>query len=318
LTKSIISKIIHKKLSHLQVRDEKQMRLVVKKSGRIINEFSFDSGPVYIGRYKYNQVFLPDLSVSRQHAAIFTTLDGKWVVEDMDSANKTYLNGEEIRKAELKTGDVLKISDFTIEVDLETAPVTVKPIHLEDTLVPETQKARAPSEYPRDTIIRKPELDLAPDIRLPAKRIKDFIQATELICRAIRIDELLKELINIMLGQFNAYQVWCALRDRPEGPMLYQEGRNRNGTILILSEIPINRKITEAIGKNEYVLLPQVPIDTGDKVIRSAMIAPILDLSGCFGVLYAANSVSEEHYSLGDLDYLMLLAIHTAAIIENF
>jgi pSer/pThr/pTyr-binding forkhead associated (FHA) protein len=294
------------------------MRLVVKKSGNIINEFSFDTGPVYIGRYKYNQVFLPDLSVSRQHAAIFTTLDGKWVVEDMDSANKTYLNGEEIHKAELKTGDVLKISDFTIEVELETAPVTVKPIHLEDTLVPETHKARPSSEYPRDIIIRKPELDHAPDIRLPARRIKDFIQATELICTAVRIDELLNELNNIMLGQLHAYQVWCALRDRPEGPMLYQGGKNRSGTALILNEIPINRKITEAIGRNEYMLVPQIPVGTEDKVIRSAMIAPILDLSGCFGVLYAANSVSEEHYSLSDLDYLMLLAIHTAAIVENF
>ncbi len=258
------------------------------------------------------------MSVSRQHAAIFATLDGKWVVEDMDSANRTYLNGEEIHKAELKTGDVLKISDFTIEVDLETTPVTVKPIHLEDTLVPETQKARTPSEYPRDIIIRKPELDRAPDIRLPAKRIKDFVQATELICRAVRIDELLEELVNIMLGQFNAYQVWCALRDRPEGPMLYQDGKNRNGAALILSEIPINRKITESIGRNEYVLLPQLPLDAGNDVIRSVMIAPILDLSGCFGVLYAANSVSDEHYSLSDLDYLMLLAIHTAAIVENF
>jgi pSer/pThr/pTyr-binding forkhead associated (FHA) protein len=294
------------------------MRLVVKKDGRIINEFSFDTGPVYIGRYKYNQVFLPDLSVSRQHAAIFTTLEGKWVVEDMDSANKTFLNGEETRKAELNTGDVLRISDYTIEVDLETAPIEVKPIHLEDTLVPETQKIRAPSEYPRDVIIRKPEVEHAPDIRLPAGRIRDFIQATELICKADTIEDLQKALLNILLGQLNASQVWCALRDRPEGPMVYQEGKNRSGTAVILSEIKLNQKITAAIGSGEFILLPRVSDDTEDLSIRSAMIAPILDLKGCFGVLYAANTPKEEHYSLSDLDYLMLLAIHTAAIIENY
>ena len=177
-----------------------KMRLIVKKNGNIINEFNFDTGPVYIGRYKYNQVFLPDLSVSRQHAAIFTTLEGKWVIEDMDSANRTFLNGEEIQKTELNTGDVIRIADFSIEVDLQTAPVTVKPIHLEDTLVPEAQKVRPPSEYPRDVIIRKPEVEHAPDIRLPARRIKDFIQATELICNAISIDDLLQALLNIILG----------------------------------------------------------------------------------------------------------------------
>ena len=175
------------------------MRLIVKKNGNIINEFSFDSGPVYIGRYKYNQVFLPDLSVSRQHAAIFTTLEGKWIVEDMDSANMTFLNGEEVKKSELKTGDVIRIADFTIEVDLETASTEVKPIHLEDTLIPESREVvtsdrlTPKSEHPRDVIIRKPEVEHAPDLRLPAGRIRDFIQATELICRADSLKDLFAE-----------------------------------------------------------------------------------------------------------------------------
>ena len=297
------------------------MRLIVKKSGRIINEFNFDSGPIYIGRYKYNQVFLPDLSVSRQHAAIFTTLEGKWTVEDMDSANSTFLNGEEVRKEEFKTGDVIRIADYTIEVDLEAAPSDVKPIHLEDTLIPETRDTRPAHEYPRDVIIRKPELEHAPDIRLPAGRIRDYIQATELICKANGIEDLLKTLLNIILGQLKASQAWVALRDQPEGPMLYQEGKKRNNSTLMLNEIPINQKVTEAIGKNDFILLPQLSsgLEGNEKgTIRSAMIAPVINPSGCFGVFYAANSEKEEHYSLSDLDYLMLLAIHTAAIVENF
>ncbi len=294
------------------------MRLIVKKSGRIINEFGFDSGPVYIGRYKYNQVFLPDLSVSRQHAAIFTTTEGKWVVEDMDSANRTFLNGEEVHKAELKTGDVLRISDFTIEVDLEGASDSINSIHLEDTLIPESKEARATPEYPRDIIIRKPELEHAPDIRLPAGRIRDFIQATELICKANGIEELLKTLLNIILGQLKAEQAWCALRDQPEGPMVYQDGKKRNGSSLMLSEIPVNQKVTEAISKNEFILLPRISPGQEKEIIQSVLIVPVIDPSGCFGVMYAANSVKDKHYGLSDLDYLMLLAIHTAAIVENF
>ena len=119
------------------------MHLLVKQSGRIINEFRFDRGPIYIGRHAHSQILLPDLTVSRQHAAIFTTQDDKWIVEDMDSANKTYLNGKEIRKAEIKTGDSIRISDFIIEVDLETQTDTGTQIHLDDTLVPATGKAAA-------------------------------------------------------------------------------------------------------------------------------------------------------------------------------
>ena len=62
------------------------MRLVVKRSGETVNEFRFSKGPIHIGRHKHSQVFLRDIMVSRQHAVIFATQDGKWIVEDLDSA----------------------------------------------------------------------------------------------------------------------------------------------------------------------------------------------------------------------------------------
>jgi len=60
------------------------MRLVVRQSDGTINELQFTKGPVYIGRRPSSQVFLSDEAVSRQHAVIFNTEDGKWVVEDLD------------------------------------------------------------------------------------------------------------------------------------------------------------------------------------------------------------------------------------------
>jgi two-component system NtrC family sensor kinase len=293
--------------------------LVVKKNGRIINEFSFDSGPVYIGRYKYNQVILPDLAVSRQHAAIFTTLEGKWVVEDMGSANKTYLNGEEIKKAEIKTGDCLRIADYIIEIELGAAPAAAKQIHLEDTLVPASQRASAAAPTSaRDIIIRKPNVVHAPDIRLPAKRIKDFLEATETICRTSGLNEVQTALLEIMFKHFKAFQVWCALRGQPEGPMVFQMGKKRDGSTLLLNEIHVNKQITEVLSSKEFILYPRISASVAQAKIRSAMIAPVVDPAGCFGILYVANTIDSEHYSLSDLDYLMLLAIHTAAIVENF
>jgi len=297
------------------------MRLVVKKNGNIINEFNFDSGPVYIGRYKYNQVILPDLAVSRQHAAIFTTVEGKWVVEDLDSANKTFLNGEEIKKAEIKTGDCLRISDYiiVIELDIGAAPAASKQIHFEDTLVPDSQRtgAAAPTTA-RDIIIRKPNVEHAPDIRLPAKRIKDFLEATETICRTNGIQEMQSALLDMLLKHFNAYHVWCALRDQPEGPMEYQTGRKQDGSALLLNDIHVNRQVTEVLSSGEFVLFPRISASIEQAKIRSAMIAPVIDPAGCFGILYVANTIDSENYSLSDLDYLMFLAIHTAAIVENF
>ncbi len=295
------------------------MHLVVKQSGRVINEFRFARGPVYIGRHAHSQVLLPDLTVSRQHAAIFSTQEGKWMVEDMDSANKTFLNGKEIRKAEIKTGDCLRIADFIIEIDLETETETGQSIHLEDTLMPVTGKTgTSRTESAREIIVRKPNAPHSPDIKLPAKRINDFIQATEAICSAKGPDEMLKALLDIISGQFNAHHTWCALRNLPEGAMTSHAGKSKDGHAVELKEIQVNERITEAVDKGEFVLLPRVTTPAKQKKIRSAMIAPVINPSGCFGVIYVDNAMDRESYGLSDLDYLMLIAIHTAAILENF
>lgn len=286
------------------------MRLIVKQNGQIINELRFTKGPIYIGRHIDSQVFLPDRAVSRQHAVIFATQDGTWIVEDLDSANKTYLNDKQINKTEIKTGDILKIVDFTIEVNLEGAATDAKAIHLEDTLIPDARKPQI--------IVRKADFEHAPDIRLPAKRAKDFLEATETICKANGIDELLQALLSVTLKQFAAFRSWCGLRDETSGPMTYQDGRKSDGRKVELKQLKLKAKITQATEKKQFLLLPQASSQTEQEKIRSALIAPILAPEGCFGVLYVDNAISKECYSLSDLDYLMLLTIHTAAIMKNF
>ena len=287
------------------------MHLVVKKSDGTVNEFQFIRGPIYIGRHMNSQVFLPDRTVSRQHAVIFTTQDGKWMVEDLDSANKTFLNDEAIHKAEIKTGDRLRITEFTIEINLEEDIDIEQPTtRLEDTLTTTTREPQI--------IVRKPDTEHAPDISLPAKRVKDFMQATEAICKANGPDELLQALLNVTLRQFRAYHAWCALRNESKGPMTSHAGKSRDGKVFTLNEIKLNEKITQGVDKGQFLLLPEVSARMREEAIRSAMIAPIMDPSGCFGVLYIDNAKDDEHYTLGDLDYLMLLAMHTAAILENF
>lgn len=286
------------------------MHLVVKQSGRTASEFRFTKGPIHIGRHTDSQILLPDRKVSRQHAVIFDTQDGKWLVKDLDSANKTYLNDKAIHEAELKSADRLSIGDFTIEIRLEDASGAGKRLHLEDTL---TTAFREPQ-----IIVRKLDAEHAPDIGLPAKRAKDFVQATEAICQANGPDEVLRVLLKIATAQFAAYRTWCALRSEPAGPMTCHAGKNREGQKIQLSDLELSEKITKSVERGEFLLLPQVQQQKQTKKVNSAMIAPVIGASGCFGVLYVDNDASHEQYSLSDLDYLMLLAIHTAAVLENF
>jgi pSer/pThr/pTyr-binding forkhead associated (FHA) protein len=289
------------------------MRLVVKQNDRTVNEFRFAKGPIYIGRHKDSQVFLPDAAVSRQHAVIFNTQDGKWMVEDLDSANKTYLNDQAIHKVEIKSGDCLRITDYTIEINLEDGAETEteKPAHLEDTL--------AVPSIDQQIIERRLDTADAPPIRLPAHRATDLLQASEAISQAGNLDELLLTLLDIMSKQLGTYHNWCALRSEPAGPMICHAGRNRDGQKLELSDIKLNEKINEVVEKSHFLLFIFSRDMTKEKKgqIRSVVIAPIVGPAGCFGVLYANNTFRDDHYSLSDLDYLMMLGIHIASAVQK-
>jgi len=295
------------------------MRLILRRDGKTVKEFRFTKGPIYIGRHVHSQVFLPDREVSRQHAAIFATRQGNWMVEDLESANGTYLNGKKIRQGQIKSGDGLRIGSFAMEISLEAGESAGEPVHLDDTLVPQVGEA-GPSlkRASKEIIVRRPDIEQAPDIRLPARRAKEFLQATEKICQANGADEVLKTLLDVLLKDFSARRSWGALRNVPEGPMTSYSGRTADGRVVEPGDIEVKAKITHAVDNKEFLLIPLAPSSAGAGKTGSAMIAPIMDPTGCFGVLYVDNSPDQGPYALSDLDYLMLLAIHTAAIVENF
>ena len=202
-----------------------------------------------------------------------------------------------------------------MEVILDDETDTDKQIHLEDTFHLEAALAIPPHE----TVVRKTDPGHAPAMRLAAKRLTDFSKATEAICEADNFDKLLLTLVDIALKQFKAFHVWCALRNQPTGPMPYQAGKKSDGQNVQLSDIKLQRKIAQAVEKGQFLVLPRVSAQVEEEeAIRSALIATIMRPDGCFGVIYVDNAMKDKHYSLSDLDYLMLVAMHTAATLRNF
>jgi pSer/pThr/pTyr-binding forkhead associated (FHA) protein len=297
------------------------MRLVVKKADSVINELQFGSGPVNIGRHADSQVFLPDKSVSRYHAVLYSTQEGDWIVEDLDSVNKTFLNGKPVHKSAIQSGDVLRIVDFTIEINIEDETIAGEPINLDDTLttaVEDSGDTATKDPHEPKVIVRRTDSGRAPDIKLPINRTVSFAQATEAICRANSLEEVLKVLLTIAARQFKAYHTWAALRNTSSGPMQVHAGKSKDGKAVSLETLRLRDKIEQTIDKQQYLLIPRIPPKQYEESIKSAMIAPIAGAGGCFGVIYIDNDMAHERYDISDLDYLMLIAIHTSTIVENF
>jgi CRP-like cAMP-binding protein len=79
-------------------------------------------GPTTIGRSADNTITLPDPTTSRNHARVVFT-EGKWVVEDLGSANGILIGGQRVKRVVLKSGDTFKIGGVTfrfIEKELST------------------------------------------------------------------------------------------------------------------------------------------------------------------------------------------------------
>lgn len=73
------------------------------------------SGPVVrLGRDRLNDVVLgADMHVSRHHATL-TERDGQWLVEDLGSANGTFVNGARATDHALRDGDLIRIGSTTL------------------------------------------------------------------------------------------------------------------------------------------------------------------------------------------------------------
>jgi len=68
-----------------------------------------------IGRAPDNDIQLIDSSVSRRHALIQFT-DGKPVLEDLGSSNRTFVNGEKVSKLSLSNGDKLRLGRISLRL----------------------------------------------------------------------------------------------------------------------------------------------------------------------------------------------------------
>ena len=86
--------------------------LVVRAGGGRAGETFRPSGPqTRIGRSPECEIFLDDVTVSRNHA-ILVERDGGFVVEDQGSLNGTFVNRHRIDNARLDNGDELQIGKY--------------------------------------------------------------------------------------------------------------------------------------------------------------------------------------------------------------
>ncbi len=85
--------------------------LVVQKGAEVGERFYLEGAELTIGRDPESDIFLNDVTVSRQHARLTVSSDGV-SVEDEGSLNGTYVNDVLVDKTRLRVGDALQVGRF--------------------------------------------------------------------------------------------------------------------------------------------------------------------------------------------------------------
>ena len=88
--------------------------LVIRSGGgRVGQSFPMTGEKMTIGRSPETDVFLDDVTVSREHATLVRR-GGEWLLDDSGSLNGTYVNRQRVDSHRLADGDELQIGKFKL------------------------------------------------------------------------------------------------------------------------------------------------------------------------------------------------------------
>ncbi|MBS4537249.1 FHA domain-containing protein [Clostridium sp. D2Q-11] len=100
-----------KGIKNKEVRGDTYLKLINRKDSLPfkVDEFYSLVSDVSIGRSRNNKIIIKDPYISKQHAQIIKNRD-EYYLEDLSSANGTYVNGEQITNAvKLMNGDTIQV-----------------------------------------------------------------------------------------------------------------------------------------------------------------------------------------------------------------
>ena len=95
------------------VADEGAALVIRAGGGRVGESFPLNADRMTIGRRPDSNIFLDDVTVSRDHA-LLVRRSGDYYLDDLGSLNGTFVNRRRVDRAELTDGDELQIGKYRL------------------------------------------------------------------------------------------------------------------------------------------------------------------------------------------------------------
>jgi len=285
--------------------------------------FEVSHTPAIIGR---NSPDLPltDNTVSRRHAQLLKR-DSQWSIDDMNSANGTYVNGVKVSSPlELKQGDQIRCGTTLIVFDgAPASSITGEPagslrIDADGNIVESSIMQTVPSM--EDSVILA-----GPETSSAIANLRRLYELSAAITSIFDQQQLLEKVMDIIFAALPADRGFILLYDHPDDSELHPKVvRYRSDEHT--GEIAVSRSIVNHVLKNnEGVISSNAMRDprfakgksVHDYGIRSALCVPIKARELTLGVLYVDTTVATHTYAGEQLRLLTAIGLHTGLAVEN-
>ncbi len=98
-------------------------KLILSMDGLVLKEIPLTKERTTIGRKPHNDIQIDNLAISGEHSVIVTILNDSFL-EDLNSTNGTYVNGQPIKKHFLQNNDVIELGKYKLKYINETPSQT--------------------------------------------------------------------------------------------------------------------------------------------------------------------------------------------------
>lgn len=108
-------------------------KLILSMDGLVLKEIPLSKERTTIGRKPHNDIQIDNLAISGEHAVIVSILNDSFL-EDLNSTNGTYVNGQSVKKHFLQNGDTIELGKYRLKY-INEAPQQMPAADFEKTMV---------------------------------------------------------------------------------------------------------------------------------------------------------------------------------------
>lgn len=302
--------------------------LVVDPSTNAKSEVALDSVELCIGRAPgQNDIVLAEDRVSRRHAVIKRS--GKsFVIQDLDSANGTFVNGQRIKERVLADRDVVSIGNCNLIYEEQAAEAAIKYSHqkLSGTIVVRSIEQLGLPISPRSTRAHATEEDIEV-LRKRADALLRLYELSQLLRSEFSLDDIFKKVSEMLFRTTPADRYVVLLKERDSSKLVpfATEFRSRSAgqtdTSISISQAILDKVLSERAALLSYDAQADERLVKSQSIliqqIHSVMCAPLLSQDDVLGVIYVDCRQKSRTFTTDDLDMLNALAVQTSMAVDN-